>query len=126
MAFIEIEKKIYGGGGRRGVYATYTALKDGSGSLRIGRAGMEFLKRSGKNWKLGDMVRIFHDPETGKLAVKKSESGRFRLAKNTTGRAGETLRITSRALRDMVKESTQYVMDPSGSDEYDAILTPRK
>ena len=85
---------------------------------------MEFLKRIGKNWELGDMVRIYHDPETGKLALKKSPEGKFRLSRNTTGRTGKTLRVTARSLRDMVKESAQYVMEESG--EYDVILAPMK
>ena len=120
MAFIEVEKtKI--SGGNFGADAAFTTSKKGTGSLRINAGAMEFLKGRGKNWEVGDKVKIFHDPETAKLAIKKSTDGRFRLAKNAAG--SNSLRISSKDLTDLIKKPTEYTAE--ASSEYDLVLLPR-
>lgn len=120
MPFIEVEK-TKSGGGKSGAAAAFTTSKKGTGSLRINGGAMEFLKGRGKSWEVGDKVKIFHDPETAKLAIKKTADGRFRLAKNAAG--ANSLRISSKDLTDLIKKPTEYAAE--ASPEYDIILSPK-
>ena len=121
MAFIEVER-TKSQTGKYGSPATFTKTKDGVGSLRINLRAMEFLKERGKSWELGDMLRIYHDPETGKLAMKKSPDGKFRLAKNVSGT--NSLRICSKDLTELIKKPVEYEIQET--EEYDLVLSPRK
>ena len=121
MAFIEIEK-TRPQTGKYGAPATFTRTKKGVGSLRINSRAVEHLKEKGKNWELGDMVRIFHDPETGRLALTKSPDGKFRLAKNVSG--SNSLRISSKDLTELIKKPASYEIQESG--EYDLVLQPMR
>jgi hypothetical protein len=83
---------------------------------------MEFLKEKWKSWGVGDRLKIFHDPQTGKLALKKSDDGKFRLAKNVSGNAN-SLRISSKDLTELLKKPAEYAAE--ASSEYDIILSPK-
>ena len=120
MPFIEVEK-TRSRSGQYGAPATFTKTKKGDGSLRINAGAMEFLKQRGKNWEVGDMLKIFHDPQTRKLALKKSPDGPFRLAKNVSGT--NSLRISSKDLTEIIKKPTEYAVE--ASSEYDLVLVPR-
>ena len=121
MPFIEVEK-TRSRSGQYGAPATFTRTKKGDGSLRINARAMEFLKEKGKNWEVGDMLKIFRDPQTGKLALKKNPDGKFRLAKNVSGT--NSLRISSKDLSELIKEPTEYAVE--SSSEYDIILQPKQ
>ena len=121
MAFVEVERTRFQSG-KHGAPAIFTITKSGAGTLRINVGAMDHLKGNGKNWELGDMVRIFYDPETRKLALTKSPEGKFRLAKNVSG--SNSLRICSKDLLELVKKPTEYEIEESG--EYDLVLRPGK
>ena len=121
MAFAEVERTSMQSG-QYGAAAVFTTAKSGAGTLRINVKSMEHLRRKGKNWSVGDMVRIFHDPETRRLALIKNPEGKFRLAKNVSG--SNSLRVCSKDLRELIKEPTEYEMEESG--EYDLVLRPKK
>ena len=118
MAFMEIEKTRRGWA--KGAPATFAINKKGSGNLRFNRAGMDFMSEHAPGLKMGDMVRLYHDPETGKIALKKSAGGKFRLSKNSVNM--NTLRISSQDLTKMIKEAKEYTMEKS--EEYDLVLIP--
>ena len=120
MAFQEIEKRRMGGGAK-GAPVTFTVNKKGSGSLRFNRAGMDFIAGEGIGLKLGDMVKLYHDPETGKIALKKSSDGKFRLSKNGVGTG--SMRISSKDLTELVGKGGDY--DPRKAEGYDLVLVPR-
>ncbi len=119
MAFTEIEKTRKGWG--KGAPATFAINKKGSGNLRINRAGMDFIAEHAPGLKMGDMVKLYHDLETGKIAFKKSEDGKFRLSKNSVNM--NTLRISSKDLTELIKEPKEYDMEKA--QEYDLVLVPR-
>ena len=118
MAFREIEKTRKGWA--KGAPATFAINKKGSGALRINRAGMDFIAENHLGLKMGDMVKLYHDPETGKIAFQKSEDGKFRLSKNSVNM--NTLRISSKDLTELIKEPNDYDMEKS--EDYDLILVP--
>ena len=120
MAFVEIVKTKKGW--EKGAPATFAINKKGAGNLRINRAGMNFIAEHNLGLKMGDLVKLFHDPETGKIALKKSEYGKFRLSKNSVSM--DTLRISSVDLTDLLKESKDYDMEKS--EEFDLVLVPRE
>lgn len=119
MGFVEIERKP--GGGRKGPPAAFSITKKGIGALRVNAAGVEFIREKGIELFPGDMVKLFHDPETRKLAIKKSPEGKFRLSKNAN--KDKTLRITSKDLTAILKEAAVY--DVIASEEYDLVLIPK-
>ncbi len=119
MAFKEVEKTRKGC--NKGMPATFTINKKGAGSLRINRAGMDFITEHDIGLGLGDMIKIFYDGESGKLAFKKSDGGKFRLSKNSTSM--NTLRISSKDLTELLKEPGQYGMETS--EEFDLVLAPQ-
>lgn len=119
MAFQEIEKTRKSWA--KGAPATFAINKKGSGNLRINRAGMDFIAEHASGLKMGDMVKLYHDPETGKIAFKKSEDGKFRLSKNSVNM--NTLRISSRDLTELIKEPKEYEMEKA--QEYDLVLVPK-
>lgn len=120
MPFIEVEKTRLQGM-KHGASAAFTVSKKGGGSLRLNAGTMAFLKENGNEWNVGDRVRIFHDTQNGKIALKKSEDGRFRLAKNVSG--GNSLRISSKDLTELLKQPAEYTIEQSS--EYDLVLVPR-
>ena len=91
MAFQEIEKTRKGY--TRAAPATFAINKKGVGSLRFNRAGMNYISDNDIGLKIGDMIRLYYDAETGKIAIKKSKDGRFRLSKNSVKL--DTVRISS-------------------------------
>ena len=119
MAFQEIEKTRKGW--TKGAPATFAINKKGSGNLRINRTGMDFIAENNLALKMGDMVKLYHDPETGKIALKKSEDGKFRLSKNSVNM--NTLRISSMDLTELLREPKDYDMEKA--QEYDLVLVPR-
>ena len=119
MAFQEVKKTRRGWAG--GAPATFTINKKGVGSLRFNQAGMNFIAEHAPGMKMGDMVKLFHDPETGKIALRKSEDGKFRLSKNSVSM--DTLRISSQDLTSLLKEPKDYEME--WSEEYDLVLVPK-
>jgi bifunctional DNA-binding transcriptional regulator/antitoxin component of YhaV-PrlF toxin-antitoxin module len=119
MAFQEIEKTRKGR--NTGAPGAFTIDKKGAGSLRINRAGMEFIAQEGIGLKLGDMVKLFHDGESGKIALKKSKEGKFRLSKNSVSM--DTLRISSKDLTELLKKDADYDMEKAQG--YDLVLVPR-
>lgn len=64
---------------------------------------------------MGDMVKLYHDPETGKIALKKSEDGKFRLSKNSVNMI--TLRISSKDLTELLKKPADYDMEKAQGDD---------
>jgi len=121
MVFIEVQK-TRSGRGRTGEAAAFTLTKKGNGSLRLNAGAMEFLKGRGKNWAVGDTVRIFHDPDTGRVGIKKTPDGSFRLATNAAG--SNSLRNSSKDLNELLKKPTGYEVEQS--DQYDMVLVPKQ
>jgi len=107
-----------------GEKAAAAKLTGGNGSLRFGVEGMEFLKRLGKQFLLGDRVKVFHDTATGRVGIKKRPDGRFRLGKNAVGRKNETLRLSARDLAGLSAGPTEYCMQESS--EFDVVLVPKR
>ncbi len=68
------------------------------------------------------MVRVFYDPDSKRLALKKSAAGEFRLSKNVAGT--DSMRICSKDLRELIKEPTEYEIEESG--EYDLVLRRKR
>jgi|GEM_PF-1862010 len=120
MAFQEIEKTRRGWA--KGSPATFAINKKGAGTLRINRAGMDFIAEHTPDLKMGDMVKLYHDPETGRIALQRSEEGKFRLSKNSVNM--NTFRIASQDLTKLIREPSNYDMEKS--EEYDLVLVPKK
>ena len=82
---------------------------------------MDFIAEYAQGLKMGDMIRLSHDPETGKIAFKKNEDSKFRLSKNSVNM--NTPRIFSKDLTELVKEPKEYDMEKSEED--DLVLVPQ-
>jgi bifunctional DNA-binding transcriptional regulator/antitoxin component of YhaV-PrlF toxin-antitoxin module len=120
MAFKEIEKTRKGY--MKGAPATFAVNKKGVGSLRFNRAGMNYISGNNIGLKIGDMIRLYYDAETGKVAIKKSKDGQFRLSKNSVKL--DTMRISSSDLTGLIQKPGDYEMEKSQA--YDLVLIPKK
>lgn len=120
MAFQEIAKTRKGW--IKGAPASFTVNKKGAGNLRFNRAGMDFIAEHELGLKLGDLVKLYYDAQTGKIALKNDKDGKFRLSKNSVSM--DTMRISSKDLTDLIQKPGDYEMEKA--DGYDLVLVPKK
>ncbi len=122
MAFTEIVP-IRGKGGNRAAYhASFKVAKNGLGILLITAAGVEKLTALGREATAGDRVRTFHDPATGRIALRWEASGPFKLRR--AAKTSRALALGSRTLAAGLKAPATFTME--ASEGFDVVLVPVK
>ncbi len=122
MAFQEIIPTRGKGGNRAAYHASYKVMKNGVGILLITAAGMEKLASLGRTATAADRVRTFHDPATGRIALRWEATGPFKLRQ--AAKSSKALALGSRTLAVGLANPETYLME--GGEGFDVVLVPVK
>jgi hypothetical protein len=109
---------------KTGVHAFLRVSKNNNGgNIRITSEGLELLRTNGHNYSPDMQIDIYVDKDTGKIALKQSDYGEFKMTKNA--KKATSLRVTSADLARQIGKNTDYSMS-FDEDNFDAILIPLK
>jgi len=93
-------------------------------ALRINKAGIEFLRSINVKLLPGDRVDVYHDPETGEIALLRSNDGQYEI-KVEGSRSHETGRLMIYGMSAAEFDTGKRKLQMDKSAKYDVVLTPK-